>query len=192
MPAASQSLPLTAALEDYLETIFELIQDRMVARREKLELKTVQGDMADLSIFPDNSFDLIFNPVSNCFVPDPLPVWKESHRVLKPGGRLLTGIMNPDFYIFDCNLIETQKRLVVRHPLPYSDLTHLNENELHAHRQSGEALEYSHTMESLLGGLLNSGFQMSSFFEDRFAPNDEDPVSHFIPVSFAVLAEKYC
>lgn len=32
MPAATQSLPLTAALEDYLETIFELIQERMVAR----------------------------------------------------------------------------------------------------------------------------------------------------------------
>lgn len=32
MPAASQTLSLTAALEDYLETIFELIQDRMVAR----------------------------------------------------------------------------------------------------------------------------------------------------------------
>ena len=32
MTAASQTMPLTAALEDYLETIFELIQDRMVAR----------------------------------------------------------------------------------------------------------------------------------------------------------------
>jgi DtxR family transcriptional regulator, Mn-dependent transcriptional regulator len=32
MTAAAQTMPLTAALEDYLETIFELIQDRMVAR----------------------------------------------------------------------------------------------------------------------------------------------------------------
>jgi len=32
MPAANPSLSLTVALEDYLETIFELIQERMVAR----------------------------------------------------------------------------------------------------------------------------------------------------------------
>jgi 2-polyprenyl-3-methyl-5-hydroxy-6-metoxy-1,4-benzoquinol methylase len=47
----------------------QLGQDRLVAQREGLDLETVQGDMADLSRFADDSFDLVFHPLSNLFVP---------------------------------------------------------------------------------------------------------------------------
>jgi len=43
--------------------------------------------MKDLAVFPVASFDLIFHPVANVFVPDVLPVWRECARVLRPGGR---------------------------------------------------------------------------------------------------------
>jgi 2-polyprenyl-3-methyl-5-hydroxy-6-metoxy-1,4-benzoquinol methylase len=45
----------------------QLRQDELVARREGLSIRTVQGDMRDLSAFADGSFDLIFHPVSNIF-----------------------------------------------------------------------------------------------------------------------------
>lgn len=48
----------------------QLAGDRMVAERDGLEIRLVRGDMADLSVFPDASFDLIIHPVSNCSVPD--------------------------------------------------------------------------------------------------------------------------
>ena len=47
----------------------QLSQDRLVAQREGLELRLVEGDMANLSEFADESFDLIFHPVSNVFRP---------------------------------------------------------------------------------------------------------------------------
>ena len=56
----------------------QLEQDRMVAEREGLEIDLVQGDMSDLSCFADESFDLIFHPVSNCFVPNIQLVWNLS------------------------------------------------------------------------------------------------------------------
>jgi 2-polyprenyl-3-methyl-5-hydroxy-6-metoxy-1,4-benzoquinol methylase len=59
----------------------QLEQDRRVADREGLELRTVQGDMADL-LFPADRFALIFHPCSNGFVPDVRPVWREACRVL--------------------------------------------------------------------------------------------------------------
>ena len=48
----------------------QLGQDAFVAERDGLELRLVQGDMADLSAFGDASFDLVVNPVSTLFVPD--------------------------------------------------------------------------------------------------------------------------
>ena len=166
----------------------QLSQDRLVADRDNLQLITVAGDMADLSCFSDASFDLIFHPVSNCFISDPTPVWKEAFRVLKPGGSLLSGIMNPDYYIFDFHKAEKEGLLEVRHPLPYSDLGNLTKSELAAQMNDGEALEFSHTMDSLVGGQMDAGFQLTGFYEDRFGPEVGDAVSQFMPVCFATRA----
>ena len=69
----------------------QLDQDRQVAERENLDLTTVEGDMADLSMFSDKSFDIIVHPVSNLFAADVRPVWREAFRVLRPSGILIAG-----------------------------------------------------------------------------------------------------
>src|SRR5829696_6215131 len=79
----------------------QLAQDRRVAEREGLDLETFEGDMADLSAFAGESFDLVFHPVSNVFAPAVRPVWREAFRVLRRGGLLLAGFNNPAIYIFD-------------------------------------------------------------------------------------------
>ena len=61
----------------------QLARDRLVADRDGLELATVEGDMADLSAFPNGRFGLVFHPCSNCFVPQVRPVWREAFRVLR-------------------------------------------------------------------------------------------------------------
>jgi SAM-dependent methyltransferase len=103
----------------------QLDRDREVAVREDLAIETIEGDMADLSVFPDGAFDLIFNPVSNLFAPHIQPVWHEAYRVLRTGGCLLAGFMNPLWYIFDFDLMEQEKRMEVRYTIPYSDLEQL-------------------------------------------------------------------
>ena len=55
----------------------QLGQDAFVAERDGLELRLVQGDMADLSAFGDASFDLVVNAISTLFVPDVGKVWRE-------------------------------------------------------------------------------------------------------------------
>ncbi len=100
----------------------QLAKDRFVAERDSLELSTVQGDMADLSQFQDETFDLIFHPVSNVFVEDVTPVWRGCYRVLKEGGRLLAGFMNPMFFLFDHEEVEKSGIFHAKYSLPYSDL----------------------------------------------------------------------
>ncbi|MEZ4517470.1 MAG: class I SAM-dependent methyltransferase [Chloroflexota bacterium] len=40
----------------------QLAQDELVSKREGLSIRTVQGDMRNLSVFADESFDLYLSP----------------------------------------------------------------------------------------------------------------------------------
>jgi len=167
----------------------QLAQDRLVAERDGLDLHTAEGDMADLGIFSDESFDLIVHPVSNCFVPDLGPVWREAFRVLRPGGAILTGMMNPAYYCFDFELAEMGE-VKIRHKLPYSDIVNLDEATLEKHRQRGLPLEFSHSLTDQLAGQLEAGFVLAGFYEDDFGPDIPDPISDYMPTMMATRAVK--
>lgn len=143
----------------------QLKQDEFVARRDNLNLKTVQGDMCDLSRFGDETFDLVFNPVSNTFIPDTIPVWRECYRVLKKGGILLTGCVNPFIYIFDNEKWENGI-LEVLNKLPFNSFDELDEVGRKEFLESGNAIEYSHTLTELIGGQVSVGFLINGFYED--------------------------
>lgn len=145
----------------------QLAQDRFVAEREGLNLVTVEGDMRDLGAFPDGKFDLIVHPCSNLFVPEVRPVWRECARVLKRGGVLMAGFVNPVLYLFDQKKID-EGILEVRHELPYSDLASISESERDAYIRAEEALEFGHTLTDQIGGQLDAGFVITGFYEDRW------------------------
>ncbi|MDF1566016.1 MAG: methyltransferase domain-containing protein [Deltaproteobacteria bacterium] len=166
----------------------QLQRDREVAKREGLSIRCEEGDMADLSRFADESFDLIVHPISNCFVPDVLPVWREAFRVLKPGGALLAGFNNPVIYLFDLEAYE-RGELIVRHRLPYSDLD-LPPEEQRRFTEGAEPLEFGHTLEDQLGGQLAAGFQLTALYEDRWALGREDPLDAHLPLFLATRALK--
>lgn len=164
----------------------QLAQDRLVAEREGLPLVTIEGDMRDLSVFADETFDLVFHPVSNLFVPEILPVWREAFRVLRRGGVLLAGFSNPLFYLFDLDRLD-RGELVVRFKLPYSDLTHLSPEELKKYMDEGSPLEWSHSLEEQIGGQLAAGFLLSGLYEDI---NPEMVIKEYSPTFIATRAIK--
>lgn len=168
----------------------QLSRDTEVASREGLDVRTREGDMADLSGFADGSFDLVFHPVANCFVPDPEPVWRESFRVLRPGGALLAGFMNPVYYVFDFEKAEQDRVLDAVHRLPYADLTSLDAAALARQRAEGWPLEWSHTLAAQLGGQCAAGFVITDFYEDVFGPEEDDLVSRFTATVLATRAVK--
>ncbi|MHB8134557.1 MAG: methyltransferase domain-containing protein [Anaerolineaceae bacterium] len=165
----------------------QLAQDHLVAQREGLSIEIVEGDMRDLSVLADEQFTLIFHPVSNIFVPDVLPVWKEAFRVLEPGGVLLSGLVNPINYIFDIEKYDHEKILEVRHKIPYNDIDDLPKDVLEKFKLEKTPLEFSHTLEELIGGQIQAGFSITGFYEDKF---ENDLMSEYYPTFFATRAIK--
>ena len=164
----------------------QLDQDRLVAEREKLEIRTVEGDMIDLSIFRDSSFDFIVHPISNCFIPKIRPVWKEALRVLRPGGTMISGFCNPIRDSFDWDLFD-QGIYQVRYPVPYSDLTSLSEEDRIKRFELNEPLEFGHSLEDQIGGQLDAGFHLIGFYEDVW---EFEKISEYMPLFIATKALK--
>ena len=187
-----QQGPILAALGAEV-TVFDnsqeqLNQDILIAERDNLRLKTVKGDMQDLSCFRDDTFDLIVHPWSNCFIDSVMPVWKESYRVLKKGGSVLSGFGNPLSYIFDLKEFNSGN-LVVRHSIPYSDLTSLNEDEFKdLILNENEPVTFGHTLEDQIGGQIDVGFSITGFYEDKF--NGNNILDKYISTGIATKATK--
>lgn len=174
--AGGQQAPVLAAAGAKVTVLdnspAQLGQDRTVAEREGLELRLVEGDMKDLSVFEDGSFDLIFHPCSNVFVDDVRPVWREAFRVLRPGGALLSGISNPVIFLFDPDLQE-QGVMQLKYKMPYSDFTSLTDAERRRYTDKGEPLCVGHSLQDQLGGQLDAGFLLAGLFEDRHTAGDK-------------------
>lgn len=179
-----QQMPIFAALGaqctilDYSEA--QLLSEKMVAERENYDIEIVQADMTKPFPFEDESFDLIFHPVSNCYVEDVLPIWKECYRVLKKGGILLAGVDNGINYVFDDD--ETE----VKYKLPFNPLK--NEEIYEESVKNDWGIQFSHTVEEQIGGQMKAGFILTDIFGDT---NGEGRLhEHNVESFYATRAEK--
>ena len=142
----------------------QLEKDEHVGKRDGLSLKTIWGNMQDLSVFEDEIFDYIVHPWSNGYVGDVRPVWKECARVLKKGGILLAGFGNPVEHIFHAGKLE-HGIFSVENSIPYADIDHLDDSEIRAIAES-DGYIWGHTLEDQIGGQIDAGFAIVGFYED--------------------------
>jgi SAM-dependent methyltransferase len=155
-----------------------------------LQLDVVQGDMRDLSAFADGSFDLVFHPISNLYVPDIRPVWRECFRVLRAGGTLLSSFYNPVVFVGDRDPAYAQQGLIrPRFALPYSDLEQLDAEALAEKERRGEALVFGHGLDQQIGGQLQAGFVLTGFYEDH-QPRPRFVIDRYLPTFLASRANK--
>jgi len=167
----------------------QLDKDVETANAAGVEVTVELGDMADLSRFEDGSFDLIFNPVSNVFAEAVRPIWNECSRVLRDGGSLLTGFMNPCFYLFDHDLLEETGELTVAYKVPFSELEQLPPEELEARIDAQLSMEFGHTLEDQIAGQLDAGLLMAGFYEDDW-DDESTSLNPYFPIYMASRAIK--
>jgi len=157
-----QQMPIFAALGavctvlDYSER--QLASERMVATREGYDIRIVRADMTKPLPFDDGEFDLIFHPVSNCYIERVKPLFRECCRVLRHGGVMLSGLGNEVNY-----LVNEDERTIVNR-MPFNPLQN---PEQMAELQSADCgVQFSHTVEEQLGGQLEAGLVLTHIYGD--------------------------
>ena len=157
-----QQIPIFSALGANCTVLdyspLQLESERLVAEREGYDIRIIHGDMTKPLPFADEEFDLIFHPVSNCYVEDVRSIWKECFRVLKPGGYLLSGTDHYVNYIVDAE----EKQII--NELPFNPLR--NPEQMKQLEADDAGVQFSHSLEEQIGGQLEAGFMLLALYED--------------------------
>ena len=179
-----QQMPIFAALGASCTVLdyspLQIESERLVAEREGYAIRMIRGDMTKRLPFGDEEFDLVFHPVSNCYVEEVRPIWKECFRILKPGGMLLSGT---DHYI---NYIVDAEEEQIINTLPFNPLR--NPEQMKQLEAEDAGVQFSHSLEEQIGGQLEAGFTLLALYEDT---NGEGRLHELnIPTFLAMLSKK--
>lgn len=179
-----QQMPIFTALGadctvlDYSQK--QIDSEELVAKREGYTIKTVRADMTKPLPFDDESFDFIFHPVSNCYIENVLPVWRECRRVLRKGGILMAGLDNGMNFIFD------DAETTLTFSLPFNPLKDPKLKEELDKTDAG--VQFSHTLDEQIRGQIQAGFMIRDLYEDY---NESGPLhDHGVPTFWNTLAVK--
>jgi 2-polyprenyl-3-methyl-5-hydroxy-6-metoxy-1,4-benzoquinol methylase len=168
----------------------QLARDRLAAAHHGLQLNTIQGDMRDLSIFPDNVFDIVWQVYSINFVPSVEVVFSGVRRVLKPGGIYFVQFANPFVQAVDDQAWDGKAYSLNAPYLDGEDIT-FRFPHWDVPQEDGTSLqllsphEFRHTLSTVLNTLVGLGFSLIGLWEWQKQDENPEPGSwaHFTQIA---------
>ncbi|MBX3011903.1 MAG: class I SAM-dependent methyltransferase [Caldilineaceae bacterium] len=166
-------------------TVFDLAptqlqRDQEAAAHYGYPVRTVQGDMRDLSALADRRFDLVYQAYSLNFVPTVAPVFREVAHVLRTGGLYQLQWANPFTQSVDDQAWDGETYLL-HHPYvdgfetstyyPTWDI----EDEAGGWRQLASPREFRHTLSTVINQLVAHGFVITRLQEAVSQVVDPEP-----------------
>jgi len=147
----------------------QLDGDIKAANHYGYTVRTVLCSMTDLSVFDDESFDIVHQPISICFVPDVAPVYSEVFRVLKKGGLYHVDHINPATHPTSYeNGIDGWDGIGFRISSPYIGGPLRVDESGNENMTSGDVDgEFRHLFIDMFCKLTEAGFQIKYIWEDE-------------------------
>jgi 2-polyprenyl-3-methyl-5-hydroxy-6-metoxy-1,4-benzoquinol methylase len=172
----------------------QLRKDQEATAHYGYQVRTLQGDMRDLSVLADNSFDIVWHAHSLNFIPDAHTVFAEVARVLRPGGKYRLSCHNPyihgmceddwngEGYVLRLPYVEGE----VQYAIPEWDV---DTGDGTVKRIAGPK-EFRHTLSTLMNGLIHEGFIILRVSEDRQQNPEAEPGTwdHFAYLTVPYIA----
>jgi ubiquinone/menaquinone biosynthesis C-methylase UbiE len=147
--------------------------DRRVSAERGLPLRIIQASMERMPMLDAEEFDLVVQPVSTCYVPDIMPVFREVSRVLRPGGLYISQHKQP--VSLQATLSpDASGRYGLQHAyyrsaaIPPADQATASSRRL---REEG-ASEFLHRWEQIVGGICRCGMMIEDLIEPVHARDD--------------------
>ncbi len=163
---------------DFSET--QLQRDQKAASHYGVKVRTIQGDMRDLSAFKKDAFDIVYHAHSIAFIPDIQPVFQEASRVLRT-----EGLYHLDFHNPFTQGIDKEHWNGEGYPLklPYIEGAETVPGDYHWDIQSEDGTnkrvrgprEFRHTLSCILNGLIGQGFVILGVWEETGDESDAKP-----------------
>jgi len=170
----------------------QLAIDQAIANQLGLSLKTIEASIEDLSSLDTQSFDIVIQPVSTCYIRNVTRVYQEVARITRPQGLYVA---------------QHKQAAALQASLDWTDghgyvIATPAEDGRKAPEVSGRSVfreqgttEYIHSLGTLLGGLCQHGFLIEDLSEplrgDAWAPtNTFGHRSRFLPPYIKVKARR--
>jgi ubiquinone/menaquinone biosynthesis C-methylase UbiE len=150
-----------------------LRQDVQEAARRNLPVRVVETSMDDLRALADESFDIVHQPVSTCYVSDLAAVYREVARVLRDGGLYISQHKQPT----SLQIVEHDRHDRYVLGVPYYHNGALPPVGDTNYREAG-TVEFLHRWEQLVGELCRAGFALEDLREPCRA-DARAPAGHF-------------
>lgn len=159
---------------DISDAQLKLDADR--AKQMGMEVKTIRGDMREMSFFDDDYFDIVDQPYSINFIPGIEPVLREVSRILCTKGiyqlmcsnSFYAGIQASDW---DGHCYPLKKQYLNGAEIGYKD-----EDWVFRGKKSplkiNPAKEYRHTLSAIINGLVEQGFTIMGLEEECLGEPD--------------------
>lgn len=144
----------------------QLASETYVAEREKYDINIVKADMSKDFPFLNDTFDMIFNPISNCYIEAIQPMWKECARVIRKNGVLMMAFVKEEHFMFEPEY-KNEDYLISRHSLPFNPYRDLSEESKKKYAEEHRPFAFSHSLTEQIGGLIEAGFEITNIYEDR-------------------------
>jgi len=146
---------------------------RRLADEHDVNVEFVQGDVTDLGMFPDESFDIVFNAWVFQWVGDLAACFEETNRILRPGGRFVFSMPHPVYELADSESYRVTESYfdTGRHEFSHEDMD-VNQ------------VVFRHTISDIYNALVDAGFRVERMHEPGTAdPGDyeEGPWGEYTP-----------
>ncbi len=136
-----------------------------IARKRGIEVYMARAEELP---FKDLSFEVVLMVVTICFVQDPLKALREARRVLRPGGRLVIGIIDRESFLGQIYEAKKEESVFYRVARFYSAgeivgwLKDLGFEKIEIYQTIFDNPEKINTLEPLKGGYGEGGFVVIS------------------------------
>ena len=190
--AAFALLGARVTVLDLSET--QLARDRQAAEHYGKDVRTIQGDMRDLSCLDPGGFDLVWHAHSLNFVPQAEVVFDQVRRVLGPGGQYRMNCWNPFAHGMDQDSWNGTGYLVTQPYVegreidmqPFWDVSPWDRptpggEEPQKAQESPSTIrirgprEFRHVLETLVNGMIRRGFALQGLWEQDGGSLDATP-----------------